>query len=444
MKEILTVFEFTLRDALRKKAFIVSTCIILAIIVVGCAVGGFLISRQIDELTGNVSEAPVETASEPEFTCYVTADPALGNIAARLNESLGASVKFIADGDEASHEDEIKEDSSVFALNIELEAKEIAYEYEDGTQSPLPLPYLTFTSSSGIFDSTPPYQSVTNVVNNLYLASLLGSRGVSDIDIDAALTGSSYTVRSLGGIDFLGYILGILLTVLMFMAVYYYGYFVAMSVASEKTSRVMETLIMSAKPSHILIGKCAAMGTAGLLQFVAILLAGAASLSAFLLPKLSELSQLSDVAGALGMDFGSAFGVGQILLLIVYFILGYSLFAMMNSVGGASVSRTEDLQAALMPTMMIAMISFYCGYVGIFMSGDSFRRIVSLIPFTSPFIMPYRLLNDTVAPYEIVLSVALLLATIAVITAVSVRLYTASVLYYGQRLKLKDMFKLKN
>ena len=58
--------------------------------------------------------------------------------------------------------------------------------------------------------------------------------------------------------------------------------------------------------------------------------------------------------------------------------------------------------------------------------------------------MPYRLLNDTVAPYEIVLSVALLLATIPVITAVSVRLYTASVLYYGQRLKLKDMFKLKN
>ena len=326
MKEILTVFEFTLRDALRKKAFIVSTCIILAIIVVGCAVGGFLISRQIDELTGNVSEAPVETASEPEFTCYVTADPALGDIAARLNESLGATVKFIADENEASHEDEIKEDSSVFALNIELEAKEIAYEYEDGTQSPLPLPYLTFTSSSGIFDSTPPYQSVTNVVNNLYLASLLGSRGVSDIDIDAALTGSSYTVRSLGGIDFLGYILGILLTVLMFMAVYYYGYFVAMSVASEKTSRVMETLIMSAKPSHILIGKCAAMGTAGCCNS-----SDTARRSRSLSASCSRsfrASQLSDVRRA-GMDFGSR-SESDRSAADRLFHTRYSLFAMMN------------------------------------------------------------------------------------------------------------------
>mgnify|MGYP000594530332 FL=1 len=64
------------------------------------------------------------------------------------------------------------------------------------------------------------------------------------------------------------YVVGLLLTFVMFFAVYYYGYGVAMSISSEKTSRVMETLIISAKPSKILIGKCLAMGVLGLLQLV--------------------------------------------------------------------------------------------------------------------------------------------------------------------------------
>src|SRR5690606_11215873 len=66
--------------------------------------------------------------------------------------------------------------------------------------------------------------------------------------------------------DITGYSLGIVLTLLMFFAVYYYGYGVAMSVASEKTTRVMETLVVSAKPSRILLGKCIAMGVLGLIQ----------------------------------------------------------------------------------------------------------------------------------------------------------------------------------
>ena len=72
-------------------------------------------------------------------------------------------------------------------------------------------------------------------------------------------TDISYTTVPAGKMDVTGYSLGIVLTLLMFFAVYFYGYGVAMSVASEKTSRVMETLVVSAKPSRI-FGKCVAMG----------------------------------------------------------------------------------------------------------------------------------------------------------------------------------------
>ena len=71
------------------------------------------------------------------------------------------------------------------------------------------------------------------------------------------------------------------------------------------------------------------------------------------------------------------------------------------------------------------------------------RRIVTYIPFTSPFIMPFRLLNENVPAIDIGISIVLLIAAIVLVSIVSVRLYSASVLHYGQRLKIKEIFKLK-
>ena len=97
----------------------------------------------------------------------------------------------------------------------------------------------------------------------------------------------------------------------------------------------------------------------------------------------------------------------------------------------------------MMPSVLISMISFYAAYMVMFMPDQGIRRIVTYIPFTSAFIMPFRLLNENVAPIDIGISVVLLLVAIILVAMVSVRLYSASVLHYGQRLKIKDMFKLK-
>jgi ABC-2 type transport system permease protein len=234
--------------------------------------------------------------------------------------------------------------------------------------------------------------------------------------------------------DITGYALGIVLTMIIFFAIYFYGYGVAMSVASEKTSRVMETLIVSTKPSRILLGKCIAMGTLGLIQLSIFILAAALGYN-LLIP---DDFTISGVPLAL-----SSFTPASALLILVYFLLGYALFAMINSVCGATVSRAEDLQSAMMPSVLISMISFYAAYMVMFMPDQGIRRIVTYIPFTSAFIMPFRLLNENVAPIDIGISVVLLLVAIILVAMVSVRLYSASVLHYGQRLKIKDMFKLK-
>lgn len=137
-----------------------------------------------------------------------------------------------------------------------------------------------------------------------------------------------------GQMDLTGYVVGLILVMLLFFCVYFYGYGVAMSVANEKTSRVMETLVVSAKPSRILIGKVLAMGAVGLLQFLGIL-ATAALCYTFILPEGAVLF------GA-PLSF-AAFTPGVAALVVVYFILGYILYAVLNSVCGATVSKIEDL-----------------------------------------------------------------------------------------------------
>ena len=113
----------------------------------------------------------------------------------------------------------------------------------------------------------------------------------------------------------------------------------------------------------------------------------------------------------------------------------------MNAVCGASVSKIEDLNSAMMPVMMVSLVSFYAAYFSMLVaSADSvIQRVVLYLPFTSPFIMPFKLLNSDVATGDICISIALLLLFIAGISAVCVKLYSASVLHYGKKLKLKDL-----
>ena len=72
------------------------------------------------------------------------------------------------------------------------------------------------------------------------------------------------------------------------------------------------------------------------------------------------------------------------------------------------------------------------------------HKVAIYIPFCSPFIVPFKILNGDVPTMDIILSLAALLAAIIIIAALSIRIYTASVLHYGNRLKLKDMFKIRS
>lgn len=436
MKQIWTVFVFTLKDAARKKAFKISTFILLLVIFAACLIvnltssGGESAEGAAGATTAGTESETASGAAEEEAgqditlegVCYyVDEDAAIPGGMEALQAAL--PTYQVKQGDAAqlgAYRSEIAENSEVSLVLVQQ------------TQGSPAVTVVTKDVLSGVNNS-----NVSDALNQQYIVNQLEAQGVTG-DVAATLNFEiPVAVEIAGEMDLSGYVLGIVIVMLMFFAIYYYGYGVSMSIATEKTSRVMETLVVSAKPSRILIGKCLAMGALGLLQMAGVMLFAALCYH-FLIP---------DNFTLMGMPLSlSSFTLTRAVIILAYFILGYALYAVMNAVCGASVSKIEDINSAMMPVVLIAMISFYLGYfTAISGSGtDSLlQQIAIYVPFCSPFIVPFKILNGDVATMDLILSLAALVVAIVLITALSIRIYTASVLHYGSRIKLKDMFKLR-
>ena len=415
MREIYNVFLFTLRDNMRKRPFIITTAIVLVLIIAGCLLLRFIAGGGIkdDQTTGEIPDA------EKTKTCYIIDE---GNLIPGVKEVLAVAfphVRFTVG--EPAKLDEYKK-------NVETDDSVAVMEISEGSL----LPALRFTVTS--FLSGFPAEQMAETVRQAVIHSALSNAGVDGDTTKMALSNIEYTTVPAGKMDITGYSLGIVLTLLMFFAVYYYGYGVAMSVASEKTTRVMETLVVSAKPSRILLGKCIAMGVLGLIQ-LSLFIVTAAVGYALIVPK-------GFTIGGVPLSL-SSFTAPSAILILIYFLFGYALYAMINSVCGATVSRSEELQSAMMPSVLISMGSFYASYFSLYMPNQGFKRIITYIPFTAPFIMPSRLLNENVGTIEIIVSILLLAAATVLVSLISIRLYSASVLHYGQRLKIGELIKLR-
>ena len=408
MKQILTVFRFTFMEAVRKKAFLIITAVVLVLIIAACAIPS--ISRKI----------AASTDDDPNKTCYLIIDTDLVPGAKEAIQALYPNAEIIdgQTGLAGRYRDEVRVDSDKAMIEITEEAG---------------APRIRVTTKT--FMSFADAGQVAETLSPIYIREAMKEQGVSDELIDFSQSTIPYEFSIAGNMDISGYIIGIALLMIMFFAIYYYGYGVSMSIATEKASRVMETLIVSARPSHVLIGKCLGMGTLGLAQLASFLVAAAVGYQ-LLVPKDFVL---------MGMPLSlSAFTVSSGILVLLYFILGYSLYAMMNAVCGALVDKIEDLNSAMMPVMLISMFSFYVGYfTAISGTSNIISKIAMYVPFTAPFVVPFKLLNSDISAADIGISIAILTVAVIVVAWLSARLYTASVLHYGKRLKLSELFKTK-
>ena len=219
----------------------------------------------------------------------------------------------------------------------------------------------------------------------------------------------------------------------LYMVILLYGQMVAMNVATEKSSRAMEVLITSAKPISMMFGKVLASCLAGLTQLIAIF--GSALLFFNINKPYWGGNEIID----------SIFNIPPELLgyMLVFFLLGFLIYAFLYGAIASTVSKLEDINTAVQPVtylflfgFMVVMFSMSSGEV------DNLLMLVcSYIPFTSPMAMFTRIAMSTVPWYEIALSIAILLGSTIGIGFLAAKIYRLGVLMYGNTPKLGNIIK---
>jgi ABC-2 type transport system permease protein len=202
-----------------------------------------------------------------------------------------------------------------------------------------------------------------------------------------------------------------------------FGQFVAQGVVEEKSSRVVELLLATMKPWQLLAGKILGLGALGLAQIVLIAVVGVAGAIAF---------DIVDVPGEL---------VGTAVTVVLWFVLGYALYAAIFAVGASLVSRQEDLGSVLMPTTLVLVAAFVVGIQAASDPAGTLATVTSYVPGLSPLVMPVRQAAGQVAAWEIVLAVVLMLAAIALVVRLGGRVYAGALLRTGGKTKIREALR---
>lgn len=218
----------------------------------------------------------------------------------------------------------------------------------------------------------------------------------------------------------------------IYFAVIMYANMIAMEVATEKSSRVMEILISSVSPIKQMFAKILGVALLSLTQMALMLGVG----YYFIKKNLENLEE----------GFFSVFGFGDvplatIIYAVVFFILGYLLYATLAAFLGSLVSRLEDINQMIMPMTFLVVAGFLIAMLGLTNPDTTFMTISSYIPFFTPMLMFMRVGMLNLPVWEPILGIAVMIITIVILAIFGARVYKGGVLMYGKSTSFKDIKK---
>ena len=295
-----------------------------------------------------------------------------------------------------------------------------------------PTTYTYYVNNLSMYDSNSAIAD--EVLQQIYQMNAMINGGMTAEQAEEVMriqiTGE---VESLGKDQMQNFFYTYIMIFALYMVILLYGQMVAMSVATEKSSRAMELLITSAKPINMMFGKVLAACMAGLVQLVAIF--GSA---------LVFYNVNKSYWGDNGI-IDSIFNIPPELFayMLVFFLLGFLIYAFLYGAISSTVSKLEDINTAVQPVtflfifgFMVVMFSMSSGSVD-----NVLMQICSYIPFTSPMAMFTRIAMSTVPWYEITISIGILIASTFGIGILSAKIYRVGVLMYGTSPKIGNIIK---
>lgn len=401
LRDIFTVIKFTMKDMVSRKSFRISTIIIVLLIVIGFNVPNFINSINGGDLTDKILIVDPDNVFEGQLENLETTDS--GYTVETGNESYDTIV------------DKIDNEEINSAIIIESEDNVLKSRY--------------LVRNTATITALP--QSLIDQINDLYTKIQISKLKLTEQQLQSIYPTFELSVEQtesevVGGNIFVMMIMSCLL----FFAIYFCAFQVSSSITVEKTSKIMETLVTSTSPSSIVLGKTIGIGLVGLLQILLFVIVAVVSAYSFLEPEL--LNSMLDL---------SNFTPYLAIIIIVYFILGYFAYALLYALTGSTVSKPEDIQSANTPIAILTMIGFYLAYFTLTNPTGELNVIASLLPISSPFCMPLRVMMGLTTGWDVILSIVILILTCAVIAHVAIRIYSNAILHYGTRMTLRDIFK---
>lgn len=408
MKHILQVLKFEYLSCIKNKSFIITTIILIALILLVSFLPILLIGNLDSSDSNSEGNAPVIAINNKAY-----------NDNSIIEKEFSAAYKNydikITDENETELKNKVDDQSYDFAVVLNS-----------------PTTYTYITKNNSMFSDTE--SNLNNVIKSVYRIDTLSHNGISaeqaDKILNTDITSNTITTST---DQTKNYISTYTMIMLLYMAIIMYGQMVSTSVVSEKNTRAMEMLITCAKPSHLMFGKVIGSGLAGLTQLAIIAVVGIASIGT-----ISSNALPGDIK-----EFIS-FPISTILYALLFFIIGYFIYAFLLGAFSSLASRTEDLNTLITPIMMIFIIAFMIVVYSINTSAIDgvLMQVCSYIPFTAPIAMFARITMSDVAIWEIIISIAVQLISVYLLGMLAAAIYKMGVLMYGKPPKFTEIIKM--
>ena len=295
-----------------------------------------------------------------------------------------------------------------------------------------PTSYTYYVNNLSMYDANA--EIANTVLQRIYQTSALIGSGMSAEQAGEVMNIQiAAEVETLGKDQMQNFFYTYIMIFALYMVILLYGQMVATNVATEKSSRAMEVLITSAKPTSMMFGKVLASCFAGLVQLITIF--G----SALFFYNINQ-SYWGDNA-----IVQSIFNIPAELFayMLVFFVLGFLIYAFLYGAVGSTASKLEDINTSVMPITMLFIIAFFVVMFSM-TSGNvdnALIKVCSYIPFTSPMAMFTRICMSTVAWYEIAISIAILIGSTFGVGVLAAKIYRTGVLLYGTTPKIRNIIK---
>ena len=408
MKQFGKILKFELMEYFKNKMFVGITLFLVAAIAVTMFLPNIIALFSSDDTASDVDEKPVMLIHAEDE-----------NLSSLVIQYFSASFTDYNIKAASGSADDIKD-------SILKGEAECAFVMNSASS------FTYYVNNLSLYDTNA--QTAASVLQEVYRITAMVENGMElgeIVDIMSVQIESETT--TLGKDQMENFFYTYIMILALYMVLMLYGQLVATSVATEKSSRAMELLITSAKPSNMMFGKIVAACIAGLVQLF--LVFG----SAILFYNINEENLQNPI-------IASIFNIPPALFvyMIVFFILGFLIYAFMYGAIGSTASKLEDISTSVMPitflfviAFMVVMISMTNGTVD-----GTLMVVCSYIPFTSPMAMFTRIAMGSVAWYEITASIAILIASTLGIGILSSKIYRMGVLLYGNPPKIGAILKM--